>query len=240
MKIEIYPDIETISRKAADMFLQISEKYIAGKGRFAVALSGGNTPKIFYELLGSEPYSRKIDWRHIHFFWADERCVPPEHADSNYRLAFDAFLSKVPLPEENIHRIKGEKEPLRGAEEYECDLSRFFGASVLPVFDLIMLGIGEDGHTASLFPGSKILNKENHLVDFVDNKAKNHSRITLTLRVLTHAENIMLLVSGENKALIVQKIIEEKDNSLPASRLIKGKGNLLFLLDEDAGKLLSR
>ena len=240
MQIEIYPNLEAVSRKAADMFLQMSGKCIAVKGRFAVALSGGNTPKIFYELLGSEPYSRSVDWRHIHLFWADERCVPPEHADSNYRLAFDTFLSKVPLPEENIHRIKGEGEPDRETREYERDIRRFFGASVLPVFDLILLGIGEDGHTASLFPGSKILKEEDHLVDFVDDKTKNHPRITLTLPVLNHAENIIVLVCGESKALIVQKVIETKDNSLPASLLMKGKGKLLFLLDKDAGKLLSR
>ena len=240
MEIQIYPDLEAISRKAVDIFLEMSGKSIAVKGRFAVALSGGNTPKRFYALLGSEPYIRSIDWRHIHFFWADERCVPPEHADSNYRLAFDAFLSKVPLPEENIHRIKGEGQPDREARDYEHDIRRFFGASVLPVFDLIMLGIGEDGHTASLFPGSKILNEENRLVEFVHNKAKNHPRITLTLRVLTHAENIIVLVSGKNKASIVQKVIRKKDNSLPASLLMKGKGNLLFLLDNDAAKLLPR
>jgi 6-phosphogluconolactonase len=239
MKIQIYQDLETISRRAADMFLQISGKYIEGKGRFAVALSGGNTPKRFYELLGSEPYIKSIDWRHIHFFWADERCVPPEHQDSNYRLASDAFLSKISLPEENIHRMRGEGQPVREALEYERDIRRFFGGSVFPVFDLVILGIGEDGHTASLFPGSNILYDEKHLVDFVDNKAKKHTRITLTLQVLTHAENIIVLVSGKNKALIMRKVIGEKDNSLPASLLMKGKGNLLFLLDNAAAQLLT-
>jgi 6-phosphogluconolactonase len=238
MKIQIYPDLETISRKAADIFLQISGKYIEDKGRLAVALSGGSTPKRFYELLGSEPYSKRIDWRHIHFFWADERCVPPEHQDSNYRLAFDAFLSKIPLPEENIHRIKGEEEPQKEAGEYEQDIQRFFGDSHLPVFDLIILGIGEDGHIASLFPGSQSMSEEKHLADFVDNREKKYPRITLTLPVLTNAENVLVLVSGKSKAVIVKKVISEKDESLPASLLTKGKGNLLFLLDKDASQLL--
>jgi len=238
MNVQIYPDLETVSKKAADMFLEMSEKYIAAKGRFAVALSGGSTPKRFYELLGTEPYIRSIGWRHIHFFWADERCVPPEHQDSNFRLAFDAFLSKVPLPEKNIHRIKGEEEPQKEAREYERDIRRFFSEADYPVFDLITLGIGEDGHTASLFPGSQILKEEEHLADFVAEKAQSHSRITLTLPALNHAENILVLVSGENKAIVVKKVVEERDPSLPASLLTKGKGHLFFLLDRDSAQLL--
>ena len=240
MKIHIYPDIETVSRKAADMFLRISGNCIAGKGRFAVALSGGSTPKRFYELLGSEPYIRSIHWQHVHIFWADERCVSPDHDDSNYRLAFGSFLSKVSLPGENIHRIKGEQEPHREAREYEQDIRRFFREAEFPAFDLMVLGIGEDGHTASLFPGSKTLMEEDHLTAFVDDKTKNHPRITLTLPVLYHAENILVLVAGKGKAVILKKVIEEKDPTLPASLLTKGKGNLLFLSDKDAAQLLSR
>jgi 6-phosphogluconolactonase len=240
MNIQIYPDLETISREAADMFLQMSGKYIVDKGSFAVALSGGSTPKRFYELLGTEPYIRSIDWRHIHFFWADERCVPPDHADSNYRIAFDAFLSKINSPEENIHRIKGEEETVRAARDYEQDIRRFFSEGDFPVFDLIILGIGEDGHTASLFPGSQILKEEEHLAAFVAEKAQKHSRITLTLPVLNHAENILVLVSGENKATVVKKVVEERDPSLPASLLIKGKGQIFFFLDINSAQFLSR
>jgi 6-phosphogluconolactonase len=240
MKIQIYPDLETISRKAADMFLQMSGTYITDKGRFAVALSGGSTPKGFYELLGTEPYSRCIAWHNIHFFWADERCVPPVHKDSNYRLAYDTFLSKVPLPKENIHRIRGENEPHQEAMEYEQDIRRFFSEAEFPVFDLILLGIGEDGHTASLFPGSQIVKEEEPIVAFVTEKAQKHSRITLTLRVLNYAGNILVLVSGEKKAMVVKKVVEERDPSLPASLLTKGKGQIFFLLDRDSAQFLSR
>jgi len=239
MKIQRYPDLETLSRAAADMFLQMAGKYIAAKGRFAVALSGGNTPRRLYELLGTEPYILSIDWNLIHFFWADERCVSHDHPDSNYRLAFDAFLSKSRVPAENIHRINGEEEPEKEAAEYERDIRRFFGEREFPVFDLIILGIGEDGHTASLFPKSKILYEENHLAGFVDEKGIKHPRITLTLPVLNRAENVLVLASGKSKASVVRKVIDEKDPALPASLLSHGEGTLVFLLDRDAAKLLS-
>lgn len=140
--IQVFSDIEALSHYAASIFINVSRNCIASQGRFAVAISGGSTPRRLYALLGSEQYRNKVDWSSVHFFWTDERCVPKENAESNFKTAFDMLLSKIPVPDENIHRIKGEEPPEKGAREYEDDLRKFFGRSELPVFDLVILGVG--------------------------------------------------------------------------------------------------
>ncbi|MFN3480601.1 MAG: 6-phosphogluconolactonase, partial [Thermodesulfovibrionales bacterium] len=163
MKVRVLQDLEAISREAATIFTAISRNCIASKGSLVIALSGGSTPRRFYTLLSSDSYINKIDWGCVHIFWADERCVPKEHEDSNFRFAYESFISKVPLPTNNIHRIKSEKKPEVAAMEYENEIRDFFGKTELPVFDLIILGVGEDGHTASLFSDSIALKETNRL-----------------------------------------------------------------------------
>jgi 6-phosphogluconolactonase len=156
-KIEVLSDLEALSLRAASIFVGASRNSIVTKKQFAVAISGGSTPRRLYALLGSEAYCHRVDWQHVHFFWVDERCVPKDDEASNFKTAFDTFLSKIALPDKNIHRIKGEEAPDKAARDYEEEIRRFFGESERPGFDLIILGVGEDGHTASLFPGSKSL-----------------------------------------------------------------------------------
>jgi 6-phosphogluconolactonase len=210
------------------------------KGRFIVAISGGSTPRRLYGLLGSEEYRHQIDWQGVHFFWVDERCVHREHEESNFRTAFDAFLSKISIPNGNIHRIKGEEEPEKAARDYEKEINEFFKPSQLPMFDLVILGMGEDGHTASLFPGSNALGEKERWVVPVYLEKPKINRITLTLPVLNHAAQVLFLVSGRSKATVLSEIIESehKRAKYPAGLIYPVHGGLLWLVDHGAaGKL---
>jgi 6-phosphogluconolactonase len=241
MKVEILPDLETLSRKAAEIFLGLSEEYIARKGRFAVAVSGGCTPIRLYSLLGSEDYRERIDWRYVHFFWADERFVPHDHTESNYRVLKENLLGRIPIPSENVHAVGTDESSIStSVRTYENEIKQFFKLSEnkLPEFDLILLGMGEDGHTASLFTGTEVLKEKDRLVASVRDHEHNYPRITLTLPVINKAENIAFLISGKNKASVVKKVIQDKDACLPASLVEQEKGNLFFLLDKDAGMFL--
>ncbi len=230
-----------LSRGAVDRFLGLSRESIFAGGRFTVALSGGSTPHRLYSLLGSDPSQESVNWTRIHVFWADDRAVPSGHPDSNFKLAFDTFLSKVPIPEENLHRIKGEEELERAAKGYEDDLRNFFGRHRMPVFDLIILGIGEDGHTASLFPGSSALTETTRLALPVYRERPKTGRVTLTLPVLNNASHILFLVSGRAKADIVAEVLGEgKENGrYPAGLVNPSHGSLEWFIDKDAARKLN-
>ena len=178
----------------------------------------------------------------MHIFWADERCVPQDDEQSNFKLAFDTFLTKIPVPDENVHRIKGEESPDRGAREYEATLREFFGESVLPAFDLILLGLGEDGHTASLFPGSPASAKQEHLAVAVRKQPPELDRITLTLPVINNALRIIFLVSGSAKAHVLREILEgpETKGKYPAGLVHPARGRLTWLVDKAAAALLQK
>lgn len=231
-------DIDELGRKAADEWVRAAGAAIAGSGRFAAALSGGNTPRALYAVLAAVPFRERIAWDRVHLFWGDERAVPADHPDSNYRLAYETLLSKVPIPEKNIHRIKTELGPEKAAAAYEDSLRTFFALTggAWPRFDLILLGVGEDGHTASLFPGSGAIHEEKRLAvaTYVE-KLKSH-RITLTLPVLNHAANVFFLVSGESKAKVVKEILASP-TKLPAAQVEPADGRLLWLLDAPAASL---
>lgn len=239
-QIQVLSDLEAISHQAASVFADISRSSVAKKGRFAVALSGGSTPRRFYSLLGSDPYRREIQWRHIHLFWADERCVPKEDEESNFGFAYELFLSKISIPASNIHRVKGEEGPEQGAKDYENDLRKFFGMSGIPVFDLIVLGMGEDGHTASLFPGSKLLRETERLAVPVYVKRPKIDRVTLTLPVLNNAAQILFLVSGPSKAKTVHQVFgkNEKKKRFPAALIKLSHGITVWLIDREAARNL--
>ena len=241
-EIHVLSDHEVLSLKAAEIFVDLSRHYIALKNKFIVAVSGGSTPGRLYSLLSSAQYSNQVDWGYIHFFWVDERFVPFSHKDSNYRLLYDNLLRKISIPTENIHPVKTHlPSPQVSAKDYEEEIKTFFGLSegILPRFDLILLGIGEDGHTASLFPDSKILQESKHLVAPVMDTEHVHYRITLTLPVINSSENVVFLLSGKKKATVAKKVLEERDTSMPAALVSPEKGTLIFLVDKDAGIYLT-
>jgi 6-phosphogluconolactonase len=239
-EIKIVPDSVALNAFAAEEFKRSAEAALSAHGQFSVALSGGNTPRAIYSLLAEQYQS--LPWNKIHIFFGDERHVPPDHPDSNFRMANEALLSKVNIPAQNIHRVHAELDAAVAAREYENELGNFFhlSGSDWPRFDLILLGLGEDGHTASLFPGNPSL-KENSrrvIASWVE-KFKSF-RITVTLPVLNHGAEIIFLVSGENKAEILKDVLHPAGaKDYPAQRVHPENGRLLWLADQDAAKLLN-
>lgn len=231
-------DAEELNRKAAERFVGLAQQAEQERGRFTVALSGGSTPRRLYALLATPEYRERIPWPRVHLFWGDERCVPPDHPESNYRMIQESLLSKIAIPERNVHRMAGEKEPQIAAAEYEAELKSFFQLcdGGLPRFDLILLGLGEDGHTASLFPGSEALKDTKHLVAAVYvGKLKSH-RLTLTLPVLNQAAQIMFLVAGASKAAILKEVLngDPISSSWPAAKVRPVSGQLTWMVTGDA------
>ncbi|HEU4340239.1 MAG TPA: 6-phosphogluconolactonase [Candidatus Binatia bacterium] len=240
-EVIICRDVANLAERAAEIFVVLAGQAEGATGRVSVALSGGSTPKSFYALLSSSRYRDRIPWTRIHLFWGDERCVPPDHTESNYRMVREVLLSKIAIPAENVHRMAGEKEPDIAAAEYEAELKRFFRLSsgALPRFDLILLGLGEDGHTASLFPGSEALKQTKRLVTacYVT-KLKSH-RLTLTFSVLNAGAVVIFLVAGKNKAPIVREVLKAKAASLPAGKVKPVDGRLIWFIDLEAAAELT-
>jgi len=238
VEVKIVPDNATLARVAAQEFHRLAEAGIKERGRFSVALSGGNTPRAVYSLLADE--HKELPWDRIHVFFGDERHVPPDHPDSNFRMASESLLSKAPIPGENIHRIRAEQAPEAAAKDYDEQLAEFFHLidHDWPRFDLIFLGLGDDGHTASLFPGSSALSDVSSRVaaNWVE-KLKTF-RITLTFPVLNHAAQVIFLVSGESKAQILSAVLSPGDSKYPAQGVQPENGRLLWLADQAAGRLL--
>lgn len=241
-QIQILPDLEAISHRAASIFVKIMRNAIDRKGRFVVAISGGLTPRSLYDLLATEEYRHQIDWEKVHFFWVDERCVPKDREESNFKVSFGSVLSKVSMPVGNIHRIKGEEDPEKAAKDYEKEIRGFFDTGDWPVFDLIILGMGADGHTASLFPGSKSLEERERLAVPVYLEEPKINRITLTLPVLNHASQILFLVSGRSKATVLSEVLRDGHNRdrYPAGLINPIHGDLIWLIDQEAADKLKR
>jgi 6-phosphogluconolactonase len=237
-KIKIVPDAVTLAHEAAQEFHRLTEAAVQARGRFSVALSGGNTPRSVYSLLASE--HKQLPWDRVHIFFGDERHVPPDHPDSNFRMASESLLSKVPIPAKNIHRIHAELDAEAAAAEYDQQLVNFFhlGNQDWPRFDLIFLGIGEDGHTASLFPGSQALTATLRRVTANWVEKFQTFRITLTLPVLNHAAEVAFLVSGAGKAQILKEVLRPGTKKYPAQYVQPENGRLLWLVDQDAGSML--
>jgi 6-phosphogluconolactonase len=241
-EIIVCQDAAELNRKAAEQFLSLAGAAVLSSGRFTVALSGGSTPKALYLLLASREYQSRLDWGRVHLFWGDERCVPPDHPESNYRMVRESLLGKIKLPAENIHRMTGKIEPRQAAAAYEAELQKFFGLArgELPRFDLIFLGLGEDGHTASLFPGSAALDEKDRLVAtaYVD-KLQAH-RLTLTLPVINTAAQVTFLVAGQSKVGIVKELLGSDGSTAnyPAAKINPLDGRLTWLIAADAAALL--
>src|SRR5215813_2683628 len=237
-EIQIVSNATELARAAAAKFVSHATNAVQASGVFSVALSGGNTPKSVYSLLADDPSLRaQVPWDRIHFFWGDERHVAPDHQDSNYRMAREAMLDKVPVPAANIHRIKGEYGDARlAADEYEEDLRAFFKlrSGALPRLDLLLLGMGPDGHTASLFPGTKALGERERLV--VSNWVEkfNTFRITMTLPVLNNAASVIFFVSGTEKSAVLHEVLEGQAGRYPSQLIQPVNGRLLWLVDSAA------
>jgi 6-phosphogluconolactonase len=237
--VVVLPDLETMSREAAGLFVQLSQASLASHDRFTAALSGGSTPRMFYALLGSDRYRAAVEWKKAHLFWADERIVPPDDPESNFRLAFETFISKVSLSPANIHRIKGEMDAGTAAREYEKEIQDVFGREGFPAFDLVVLGVGEDGHTASLFPGSSALEERKRFAVPVYLAKPKLDRVTLTLPVLNNALHVLVLASGRAKADVLQDILEQGNRKkYPAGLVEPVHGNIRWLIDREAAAKL--
>ena len=236
-QIKVLSDNAALCREAAQEFQRLAETAVAEHGQFSVALSGGNTPRNIYALLATE---QNLPWEKIHVFFGDERHVPPQDFDSNFRMAKESFLSKVPIPEKNVHRVRAELDATAAAEDYARQLKEHFrpASGKWPRFDLIFLGLGDDGHCASLFPGTDALHESTRLA--VSNWVQKLQtfRITLTFPVLNHAAEIIFLVSGEKKAGILNDIFKPGPQKYPAQSVQPEDGHLIWMADQDAAKLL--
>ena len=231
-----------LAKTAADLFSLQAKQCVAGNGRFFVAISGGTTPGLFHKMLVKEPYVSEIPWDKMHIFWVDERCVPENDAASNYGASKKDFLNRAPISKAQVHPMPGWLSPEDGARNYQKTLMAFFHLKYgqFPTFDLIFLGTGKDGHTASLFPGQKALDETERLVISVKGGRPHVSRLTMTLPVLNHAKRIIFMVSGKNKADIVKTILEFPKAKLPAQRIQPLNGTLTWLLDIESASMLSK
>jgi len=250
-QVRVYKDQQELALKAARHFARLADQYVIGCGHFTVALAGGSTPRAMFSLLAEEPFLETVPWSSIYFFWGDERCVAPDHAESNFRMAQETMLSKVPVPEENIFRVPAENpDHDRAAEEYSDSLTRFFLAgpgapraataplSNLPRFDLVLLGMGPDGHTASLFPGTSALNANDRIAVANHVEKLNAHRITLTAATINNARNVTFVAAGEDKADALKAVLEGpyRPETYPSQLIRPRNGTLLWLVDERAAR----
>jgi 6-phosphogluconolactonase len=232
-QINVLPNLQAIAADAAERIVALAAKRIDTDGEFSIALSGGSTPKTLYELLAMDEFRGRIEWLKVQVFFGDERCVPPDHPDSNYRMAREALLSKVPIPGDNIHRMRGEIDPNEAAIEYGKMLKEHFGDGGP---DLILLGMGDDGHTASLFPHSEALKETKHRC--VANYAEKMKtwRITMTAPFINRAGQVLVMVAGAGKADPVAQILEgpRDPENLPIQLISPASGDYVWLLDAGA------
>jgi 6-phosphogluconolactonase len=235
-------DAAEVARAAARRFVDWAWQAIARDGKFQVALSGGSTPREMYRLLATQEFRTQIDWPRVHLFWGDERAVPPDHADSNYGMARRELLLRVPIPSDNIHRMEAEVSPIgRAAHAYETVLRQSLALDDrgFPVFHLVLLGLGADGHTASLFPGAKLLRETTRWVSTPAMDKAGTRRMTLTLPVIEAAQRILFLVTGSQKAAMLRVVLcGSAGRQLPAQMAQPRNGERIFLVDAAAARLL--
>ena len=239
-EIRIFKDVENLSRAAASLFIEQATESIRERGRFLVALNGGNTPMRLFQLLATD-FREQVDWSKVHLFWGDERCVAPHDPGSSYGQARDMLLRRVPVTDSNIHRIKGELGPAEASKEYSLVLKELSSPPLKwPRFDLVYLGMGEDGHTASLFPGSSVDIAEAVIPVTAHYQDRPADRVTLTPVVFNSAGMVVFMVTGDRKADILTEVLRDRYNAeqIPAQRINPSEGKLIWLVDEEAaGKL---
>lgn len=234
--LHIFESLADLQHAAAEKIVTCLAEDILLRGAAPIALSGGTTPRGVYEVLGSDTYRGRVEWKKVHLFWGDERCVGPAMPESNFRMANESLLRNIPIPPQNVHRIRGEIKPQDAARESETDIRRFFGLKEgeFPRFTLVLLGLGEDGHTASLFPGTEVLEEKKRIVADVHVQAIAATRITLTLPAINHADTVIFLVSGRTKAGILREVLGEGEARYPAQRIDPASGRLFWLVDKEA------
>jgi len=236
--IEVFPDTAALFQAASKRIVDLLVTATNEKTRATLVLTGGKTPKPIYEMLASPFYRILIDWKQVHIFWGDERCVPPENPDSNFGMARDTLISKIEVPPENVHRMRGELDAKDAADLYEREIIDFFQGSGVPSFDLVLLGMGEDGHTASLFPGTQWDDKRFVIANHVPESGAQ--RISMTPLILNAAANTIFLVAGRNKANALASVLENPECDYPAARIRAGRGSLVWMIDSSAASLLVR
>lgn len=241
-EVRVLADAAAVSRAAAEEFVRLAAEAARERGVFSVALSGGSTPKAAFALLASE-LADAVPWDRTHVFWGDERHVGPDDAESNYRMANEAMLSKVPLPPENVHRILAEKPAAAdAADAYARELEAFFGPGAAPRFDLVLLGMGPDGHTASLFPGTAALSETARTVVANHVPKLDTDRITLTAPVINAAREVRFLVAGDDKAEALHAVLDgpPEATTYPSQLVRPVEGHLVWIVDRAAARLLVR
>ena len=238
--IRVLSDLEALSQAAAALFAELAKEAVHDRGRFSVALSGGNTPRRLYEILANAPYLKKIEWQVVHIFWSDERCVPPDDARSNFRMARETLLDRVALPAENIHAIQGDLPPAEAAGRYEAELRKFFG-DLQPTLDLILLGMGDNAHTASLFPHTAVLEEKKRWVAEVYVAEQTMFRVTFTPPFVNQARQVIFLVSGVDKAVALQNVLEGayQPQEYPAQLIRPNGAHPIWMVDRAAGNKLA-
>jgi 6-phosphogluconolactonase len=245
-KIRIAGNLHEWAQDAAAFIHSVSEHAITSQGRFVIALSGGSTPKKLYQVLATAEWKARLNWSRIFFLFGDERCTPPDHPDSNFNMAYTSLFQPLNIQPDHICRMKGEHEDSTvAAQEYEEAIRRLTKSPSpkVPLIDLVLLGLGDDGHTASLFPGTAALQEQNKIVTVGHAPTGIRSRLTLTLGMLNHAVVVLFLVTGPGKAEIVRRVIEpesEADHSLPAARISPVSGRLVWMLDQAAAQRLTK
>lgn len=237
--LHVFPDGNSLIDELAQKVISIAQSSLQQHDVFTMALAGGSTPRPLYNLLGSQSYRRQIDWAHTHIFWGDERCVQPDHPDSNFRMTRLALLDQISIPASNVHRIKGELDPHSACDDYHAQLKAVFGND-LPRFDIIMLGMGDDGHTASLFPHSAALAEQKRWVvpNYVE--SMDFWRITLTYPVINNARNVIFVVVGESKSRALNRVLSGPSDpkQYPSQAVLPSDGNLHWFVDEAAASRL--
>jgi 6-phosphogluconolactonase len=238
--ILVFDTREQLALAAAERFVECEYAFRGELERFTVALAGGNTPRRVYELLGTERFKNRVHWSQVHLFFGDERAVPADHPDSNYAMAYEALISKVPIPAKNVRRMIGEGDARENARLYENQLRTFFAAADWPQFDFVFLGLGEDGHTASLFPRSAALAEKSKWVSATKQERTGQVRLTLTVPVFNHAGQVVFLVSGKRKAKILAEVLHSQpgSDSFPAQAIQPISGELCWMVDKSAASLL--
>jgi 6-phosphogluconolactonase len=240
--INIFDTPEELAKGFVEIFKSKIDSLLITNEKINIAISGGNTPLLLFNVL-AENYENKIEWSRINFFWADERCVPPDSPESNFGSAYNALFRNIVISPANIHRIKGEAVPEEEAERYSGEVRQLVSAKhSLPSFDLILLGIGEDGHTASIFPGQEELIMSDKLYAVSYHPATGQKRITMTGKIINNSTDVSFLVSGRNKAEIVSRIINKKGNTenLPAANIAPLSGSLNWFMDLSAAEKLEK
>lgn len=241
MKLHIFDDKETMSEQLASWIERLVQDTLKKQDLFTLVLSGGGTPKLLFQKLASDKFKNKIDWKRIHIFWGDERVVPFEDDRNNARMAYDILINHIDIPPEQVHIMRTDIEPELAAEKYEKILHQYFD-NTPNSFDLVLLGMGDDGHTLSLFPGSPIIEEHEHWVNSVYNEQQKMYRVTLMPVIVNKASNIAFMVDGAKKANVLQQVIEGPymPRELPAQIIKPVKGQLSWFLDKAAAKELNQ